>query len=291
MIERPTRGSTRSGAACPRRVGLVDREDALITIGVAEWVLERRGPAALDRAAQLGLGAIHVDAGAPGRRYHVGERAVRRAYREVASVTGVAIVGLSAGAVDAIGVLGPRTGLATRRCRDVVRGASDAAAELGAPIVCVPSVRRSEIRSADDLARTAEFLREACEHAEKNDVGLATKNTLGGSGNRALFAAVGHPRLSLLVDPHDAARAGHDPAELVELMAERLCGLVHVQHGRDPATPAPLLGEGDAPLRETLEALVAARFSGHVILANDYTVDAKQRVERDLEALGTIFGT
>ncbi len=263
----------------------------MITIGVAEWVLERRGPAAIDRAAQLRLEAIQLDAGAPGRRYYVGEPAVRRAYREVASVTGVAIVGLAAGALDSIGLLGPRTGLATRRCRDVARATIDAAADLGAPVACVPSVRRSEIRSADDLARTAEFLREACEHAGKTKVCVATRNTLDARGNRALFAAVGHPKLSLLVDPHDAVQAGHDPAELVERMAERLCGQVQVRPGRDGATGDAAHMEHDTPFLATLDALVAARFSGHVILANDYTHDARNRLDRDLLSLGPVLGT
>lgn len=258
-------------------------------IGVAQWVVDRPGPRAIARAAALGFEAIHLDAGLPGSENFVGRSVASRRYGLLAADSGVAIVGLACTGVDQLGILGRPEGRTVDRCRDIVHAALDAALELGCPLVYVPSLERGRIREPDDLMRTADLLREACEHAEAGGVLVATENTLGATGNRELFARVSHPRLRVLFDHYNPLISGHDPLELLGAVREHLCDQIQVKDGRDGAVGSTPLGEGDGRFHATCEHLRASGYTGLVISANDYRMDAEARAKRDLLALRRHF--
>jgi L-ribulose-5-phosphate 3-epimerase len=244
------------------------------TIGVTQWVLDREGPAAVARAAELGFGAIQLDAGRRGA-HDVAEASTRRAYAAAAKAHGVTIAAIAARAVEDLGL---REGL------DVVRVAIDAAVELGAPLVYVPCFVRCEIRDADDLARAADVLRDACEHAG-DAVLVGSENTLDAAGNRELLARVSHPQLRVLVDHYNAVLWGHDPLELVDAGLPHACGQMHCKDGRDGVMGSAPLGEGDGRFAETCKRLTETGFRGLVVCETDYRRDAERRAAHDLAAL------
>ncbi len=236
-------------------------------VGVAQWVLDRAGPAALARAAQLGFTAIHLDAAG----------ASVPAYATAARDTGVAIAALATRSVEGAGL-----------SRDTVWAAIDAAAELGAPLVYVPCFHRTQIRDADDLARTADFLHEACAHA--GPVRVASENSLSASGNRALVARVNHPGFRVLVDHCNAVLWGHDPLELIDARLAHDCGQIHCKDTTGGGLGNAPLGDGDGRFAQTCARLRATGFGGLVVSENDYRVDGQRRAAHDLAALARHLG-
>lgn len=240
----------------------------MAAVGVTQWVLDREGPAALARAAQLGFSAIQIDAAG------VADSGTRRRYAAAARDSGVVICAIATRAME-------ETGLS----RDLVRAAIDAAAELGVPLVYVPCFNRTELRGDDERVRTAEFLHEACEYAATGDLLIASENTLGATGNRALAARVAHERFRVLVDHYNAVLWGHDPLELVEARLPHACGQLHCKDGSGGVTGLVALGEGDGLFVDTCARLRATGFAGLVVCENDYRTDGEKRAARDLAAL------
>ena len=238
-------------------------------VGVAQWVLDRSGPAALARAAQLGFTAIHLDLDGAGVSVP--------AYAAAARDTGVAIAALATRSVEDAGL-----------SRDTVWAALDAAAELGAPLVYVPCFHRTQIQNEDDLARTADFLHAACAHA--GPVLVGSENSLSASGNRALVARVNHPGFRVLVDHCNAVLWGHDPLELVDARLPHACGQIHCKDSTRGGLGNAPLGDGDARFAQTCERLRATGFRGLVVSENDYRVDGERRAAHDLAALARHLG-
>ena len=113
-----------------------------VRIGVTQWSLDGRGAETVHRAAALGFGAIHLDSGELDGDLRLDDDRVRGAYRRAADETGVEIVAIAGGELNALGLTSlPGTVNATR-CRDSIRIAIDAAVDLGVPVVFLPSFRR-----------------------------------------------------------------------------------------------------------------------------------------------------
>lgn len=258
-------------------------------VGVAQWVLDRRGEAAVARAAELGFEVVHVDFGLLDDPEGLASGAARRRLARLASDRGVAIGAVALNAVEKYGLTRPADEHGARLSRDVIRAGVEAAVELGAPMVYLPSFHASEMRSRDDLRTTAAALREACELAEGTSLEVASENTLGADANRALVDAVAHPRLRILLDCFNPSLWGHRAGEIARALRDRLAGQVHVKDGRGGVMGNARLGEGEGRFDETADALVEIGFAGDLILENDYGEDALARSAADRAVLARRF--
>jgi L-ribulose-5-phosphate 3-epimerase len=262
-----------------------------VVVGVTQWSLDGRGADTVRRAAALGFEAIHLDSGELDGDLRLDDAAVRDAYLLAARESGVRIAAIAGGDLNALGLTSPRGSADARRCRDSIRIAIDAAADMGVPVVFLPSFRAGEIRDEADLRRTAEVLAEACDHVNGRAVTVATENTLDAAGNTRLLAAADRPDLRILLDTQNPFLWGHPVAPMVDALWPHLVDQVHVKDGRDGVMGDAALGEGESDFAATAGALRRHSFAGTVISENDYHGDRSSLAARDIATVAAAFRT
>jgi 2-epi-5-epi-valiolone 7-phosphate 2-epimerase len=259
-----------------------------VAIGVTAWTVDGRGPETIASAAALGFTAIHLDSGHPGTDLCLEDPAVRDAYRQAASDTGVRITAIAGGGLNDLGLTSPVGSPAAEGAWRSIRIAIDSAVDLGVPLVFLPSFRNGEIKTAAGLHRTAEVLAAACDYAAGR-VTVATENTLDVAGHLELVRAADRPELRVLFDTQNPALWGHRPAAMVAPLWPLLADQVHVKDGAGGRFGDTLLGEGEAGFLETAEELRAHGFCGTLISENEYAGDRRVNAARDLAFLDRAF--
>lgn len=260
----------------------------MISVGTAQWCLDRAGCGAIERAAALGFEAIHIDVGTPDDEDCLLNDSARRRFVRAAESAGIRIGALAANGIERIGPFAPASAPESRRCVDLVHGAVEAAAQMNVPMMYVPSFGLAEVRGDADLRRTAGLLRGACEIAEGTPVRVATENTLGPPALLSLLEMVNHPKLYVLVDVYNAFLWGHDPCEIIEAVGHRMVGDVHVKDGTNGIMGNARLGEGDGGFARAMRFLLSTGFAGTLIVENDYHEHAEERARQDVAAIRAI---
>jgi len=261
----------------------------MIRIGVCQWSLDRRGPDALARAAELGFSAIHLDGGELLSEGWPDDPVVAARYEAAAADSGVTITAVAPGRLNQLGLTSPAGSDQARSCEGSIAVAINAARRLGAPLIYLPSFANGEIRDERGLRRTAEAMQAACDLAAEHGLLVATENTLGAADNLRLLAMVDRPNAQVLLDTQNPALWGHDVAAYVETLWPRLADQVHVKDGRDGGMGNAALGDGEAGFAATAAALKARGFGGSLISENDYAGEHAGRAAQDMATLTRLF--
>ncbi len=147
------------------------------------------------------------------------------------------------------------------------------AAELGAPVLRVYGGRVPDGHTVESILPTVvENLRKIGDEAEGYGVTLALE-THDDWTNSTVFARlmreVAHPRVRVLWDLHHPYRTNGEPAALTYGNLSPFTISTHVKDSvptADGGHQYVLLGEGDVPLKEMLDLLVAGGYNGYAIL-------------------------
>ncbi|MFG3128554.1 sugar phosphate isomerase/epimerase family protein [Streptomyces tendae] len=253
---------------------------------LADWRLPVRGEAAVDLAFRYRVPGIQFDLGGPGRGPLLDAPGRLARLARTARAAGVVPLAVTGNVLNDIGLTAPEGTLAAARVQDVLRRLLDAAAGLGAPLVFVPSFRRSAIDTETALRRTALVLRAAAERAAARGLVLASENTLTPRASLRLIDEVGSPAFRLLLDTYNARAAGLDPVALVTTAGAHLADQVHAKDGPAGADATPLLGEGDGEVGSTLAAMAAHGPPVRaLVLENDHRAGDATRLCADLDRL------
>ncbi|MFJ2826853.1 sugar phosphate isomerase/epimerase family protein [Streptomyces sp. NPDC087263] len=253
---------------------------------LADWRLPGRGEAAVDLAFRHRVKGVQFDLGGPGRGPWLDAPGHLARLARTARCAGVLPLGLAGNVLNDIGLTAAQGTLAAGRVRDVLGRLLDAAGELGAPLVFVPSFRQSAIDGEAALHRTAEVLRAAAEQAGAVGIRLASENTLAPEAALWLAEQVASPAFRLLLDTYNPRQAGVDPAALVAATGAHLADQIHVKDGPADSDTTPLLGDGDGSIGDTLDAV--ARYGRPVralVLENDHRGGDTARLTEDLDRL------
>ncbi|MCA1195966.1 sugar phosphate isomerase/epimerase [Saccharopolyspora sp. 6V] len=237
-------------------------------IGLTGWRVDADGADVLTLAAELGADGVQLDLGGPGRGAPLDEPGRIRRIRETSAATGVRVLGVAVNLMNDIGLTSADPGVVRR----TVTRALDAARELEAPLVFVPSFRRSAITGPASLSATAEVLRWASAEAAARGLLLANENVLDVPAAERLLDQVGAESFRLLLDTANPHQAGVDVAALVAALGDRFADQIHVKDGGDT---------------ESALAAVRAR-GGHVralVLENDHRDGDRERLRVDLARL------
>jgi 2-epi-5-epi-valiolone 7-phosphate 2-epimerase len=261
-----------------------------IRIGVTQWSVDGRGPDTVRRAASLGFAAMHISSGELDGSLRLDGGALRDAYLEAARESGVTIDAIAGGDLNDVGMTSPAGSRNADRCRTTIQIAIDAAAEMGVPLVFLPSFRAGEIHDAADLRRTAAVLADACDHVAGRPVTIATENTLGADGNLELLQVADRPELRVLLDTQNPSLWGHPATAMIEPLWPHLADQAHVKDGRDGQMGNAILGDGDSDFLATATALRQRGFDGALISENDYHGPRIANAMRDIEVLAGVFG-
>ncbi|MGW3451227.1 sugar phosphate isomerase/epimerase family protein [Streptomyces sp. NPDC001076] len=252
-------------------------------IALADWRLPGRGEAAVDLAFQHRVRGIQFDLGGPGRGPWLDAAGQPARLARTARCAGVAPLAVAGNVLNDLGLTAPEGSLDAGRVRDVLARLLDAAGELGAPLVFVPSFRRSAIDGEGAFVRTAAVLRAAAGEAAARGLLLASENTLAPRAALRLAEEVASPAFRLLLDTYNPVAAGVDPVALVAGTAGHLAGQVHVKDGPDGTAP---LGDGDGGIGATLDALAEHAVPvGALVLENDHRGGDRERLADDLDRL------
>jgi 2-epi-5-epi-valiolone 7-phosphate 2-epimerase len=260
-----------------------------MAIGVAQWCLDADPVRAIHRAAGSGLRVIHLNIGRLSDPTCLTNLAVRSACLKAARQTGVRITALAANALNDHGLTSPPGSAEHAACQTLIRTAIEAAVALEAGVVIVPSFRNSEIRTTEDLARTAAQLRVACDEAAPRQVLIASETPLGVAGNRALLEQVAHPALRILVDAYNPVLRGHPVSDIVRELSPFICDQVHAKDGLNDAMGSAPLNTGDARFGETVRALRDVGFRGDIVLENKYLQRANDWLLRDMQTVTALL--
>ncbi|MFJ8882607.1 sugar phosphate isomerase/epimerase family protein [Streptomyces sp. NPDC102402] len=254
-------------------------------IGLVDWRLPVRGEGAVDLAFRYRVDGLQFDLGGPGRgpRLDSAPGAVRR-LRRTADAAGVSPLAVAANVLNDIGLTAAAGTPDAARVRDVLSRLLDTGEELGAPLVFVPSFRRSAIDSERALLRTAEVLRTAADRAASRGLLLASENVLPARSAVRLAEEVGSPAFRLLLDSYNPVAAGLDVPGLVADAGPWLADQIHLKDGRAGTAATPLLGDGDGRVTETVDA-VARHLPGvaAAVLENDHRDGDGPRLRADLD--------
>jgi fatty-acyl-CoA synthase len=158
---------------------------------------------------------------------------------------------------------------------DETRRNMELAAKLGTHILRVYGGRVPEGHTVDSIMPSlVENLREIADEAKGYDVTLALEthdDWTDSSVFARLMAEANHPRVRVLWDLHHPYRSN---GELAEVTYKNLAPYTVSAHVKD-SVPAPdnprgyqytLLGEGEVPLKQMLDMLVAGGYDGYAIL-------------------------
>jgi len=247
-------------------------------IGLTEWRLAESGVAALKLAATVGADGVQFDLGGPGRGEWLDSPGRIEALRAESAAGGVKLLAVAANHLNDIGLT---SGAAV--VRPLLERLLNAAHALEAPLVFVPSFRRSAIDGPDALARTGKALRWAANEALSRGLLLASENVLDPGEARRLAEEVDSPAFRILLDTFNPVAAGIGTEGLVGAVGEILADQVHLKDGPPDVGVTPLLGTGRGGLDSTLAALRKHRVPVRaLVLENDYRDGDLTRLNADL---------
>lgn len=168
----------------------------------------------------------------------------------------------------------------------------DAAETLGMGTVIDPYTAPARWQSREQVEETARLLNTAAEIAAARGLRVGYHNhaheleaSFGGQSGLDLLAELLDPRVVLEVDLYWAARAGVDPAALLERLGDRVVA-VHVKDGTldaeaikayPPADQVPA-GTGNVPLAAALDAASALEFA--IVEFDAYSGDLFEGIEQ-----------
>lgn len=248
-------------------------------VGLTEWRLAPSGAAAFRLAAEVGADGLQLDFGGPGRGVLVDGPGRVEELRAASAATGVGILALAGNLLNDIGLTTEPAVV-----RPVLMRLVDTAQALGAPLLIVPSFRRSAITGRAGFESTVAALRWAAARAHDRGVLLASENVLPADLARQLVEQVGSPAFRLLLDTFNPVAYGLSPATLAGELGPWWAGQVHLKDGPPDVGPSPLLGAGEGGLRDTLAALGDGPATvGALVLENDYRDGDGVRLRADLD--------
>ena len=259
-----------------------------VVLGAVSWRLPCDLLDAPALAAEVGASRLQVDYGGHARPHELlaGGRLAGQ-LRRAAEDSGVRVTVVAVNALNDVGV--PVRGAAARAERDaLVRGALDAAADLGAVTVLVPAFRRSLVRDDADLERTTEFLAETA-RAAPTGVGVAHENVLPPAALTTMLASLDGCGVSVVLDVGNLCEHEVDWREYLRAASPSLHPEVHLKDFHQPPAGSVPLGAGSVPLPEVVDAV---RRTGRVrclVVETDHRHSTREQLRADTDTVAHLL--
>lgn len=251
-------------------------------VGVAQWCLDAQGPSALDRAKELGFSFVHLAFGSP--EEPESPWCSLENYRKPALGIGIGALALDfAERLESLYVPGTS---AHQKARELIDRAVEAAMTLGVSFVYWPCFGASAI-SPGNFQAAKHLLMYFGEKVQKAGVRLALENNLSVAENQMLLSEL-DDHVQLLFDIYNPVANGQSALHLIDNLVDKFAQHVHVKDGYGPSLGAARLGSGDGDVKATLTLLRQRGYVGEIVLENDYSVLAVERVKKDISFLASI---
>jgi sugar phosphate isomerase/epimerase len=268
-----------------------------IRLGICHWSVPIPGPYACKWVSEWGLEGMQLEMGEPEKGFPLSKEYVRRAYAEMGEEYHIEFPSVVVGTTKKYALTLRGSSEDQQMTVTAIRKTMDAAPDLRASVVMIPSFGASAMESTEDMRRTAEVLSWACDLAMDKGLTVATENLLGVKEMYDLFEMVNRPNLRVYFDTQNHfLRKGYDIAEMIRALSPLLCSEIHAKDGKGHLSGS-LLGEGDAGFFRAAEALKQIGYSGWIHLENYYdreplslqNENAVTLIQKDIGVLKDVF--
>jgi sugar phosphate isomerase/epimerase len=237
-------------------------------------------PSSMELAAKVGLDGVELHMGRHTDGLPLRKPELRATYKRLARQHGLAIPSVVLGAFNQMQLYAEPVSAIW------LLDAIDAAADLGARVILVPSFGTEALAWADQdrVKRFAAAVREAGPRAARKGVTLGLENRLSAEENLRLLDLVDAEGVAIYYDIANLFNLGKDPAaEIRRLGKERICQ-VHVKDNPHR------LGEGEIDFQLVAEALDAIGYRGWLALETRPPGDPESDLRHNREFVRRVFG-
>lgn len=239
--------------------------------GICEWCLPAVGPSVCRLAVDAGLEGVALDLGSLQSGMRLTDPRIRRYYMEQAQHAGVGFCALALNVFGKYTLLHPEDAAEAEVVRYILDESVAAAAEMGIPVIQVPSFFGNAMNTEADIRASATYFRYACERAEPLSIVIGSENTLDAGGCERLLEMVDRPNFAIYFDTENPAFFGAgDSPEMIRRLAGDICQ-IHVKDGTDERLAHTPLGQGHGRFHDCAAAIRETGYSGWIILENEYT--------------------
>lgn len=240
-------------------------------LGICNFCVPGTGVFAPRFVAEAGLDGMSIEFGSLAKGFPLASRRLQDAYLDAQQHHAVQYPNIGLSDFDNTSMHAPAGSPAHAVVRRMFRSAIDAAAHMGIPLVFAPSFLASEIKSEEELVRTAEMFRFACDLAGDRGILVASENMLPPARQRQLAETVGRKNFRLFYDSNNLFHfMGIDQVQALRETYDLLVPQVHVKDGRKGELGSALLGTGDANFEGVMQELGSRGYDGWLIIENAY---------------------
>lgn len=174
--------------------------------------------------------------------------------------------------------------------REIAVAYSRICRDMGVDAVLMPVTGPDDLPVEVGARRWIDECRRIAPEIEKTGVRFGLENVGKPYGHSAdalihLVDTISSPAFGVYYDPGNAASAGHDPAEEVHRLGERIVRC----HVKDPG--GPLLGEGRVDLKAFVGALLAIGYDSYLTLETPTNDDPAASAKANLDTLRNLLVT
>lgn len=253
-----------------KRFGQEAGNDMEYTIGITSWCWPDFSSAAFPRIREAGFDTLQPEVGSWEDGLPLSKGEIRKEYAEAAAEAGLTLLPVAVNTVCrhpfTEGLDTPDGAIALK----ALDAGIEAAAEMGAGGITVPSFGRNKILDPAGRENTVLALRHACRYAMELGVSVYTENLLTSGELEDLFHDCSFTNLYLLFDSHNYVLHGRDcTMDVLRSWHGRLGSHLHVKAGS--RLQSALLSGGNNLAGDVLAFLKGKGYAGSIVLENDYT--------------------
>ena len=261
-----------------------------IRVGICDWSLGIRDPAAFDVAKTVGLDGVEISPARAATTLSYAAPAVQKQYRAKMAATGLAVASLATTLTNSYPIA------TDPRAAGWLTQTIDATAALGAKVILLAFFGRGDLltggkegqpgprklnRKVVDAAVAK--LKAAAPRAKAKGVILGLENWLSAKQNLEVLDAVGHPSVRIYYDIANSTRAGYDVPAEIRMLKDRICQF----HFKDNKGP---FDSGNPKMGPIVDAVKAIGYRGWIILERSFGRDRNAYFKGNAQFVRKSFG-
>ena len=249
--------------------------------GITQWSYPGNGIYAMKFVAQAGYDGMQIELGDYTNGYYLQYKQMQEIYLEEAERYSLEFPSIVFNDMMRIGFLGPKDHDEYKITIDAIDLCLSVADQMKIDTVMLPSFFATHIETDDDLARTAEVLKDTCVKAQKYGITVETETTLSAEKQIEMMNIVDMQNLTYFYDSQNLCWFdGYSQTEILTKMLPYMGKQLHLCDGfgfykdNNPEGTCPnggsILGTGESDFFGQMKILGENKFDGWLIVENAY---------------------
>jgi len=250
-------------------------------LGICEWAFPLPGPGGLSIASEMGLQGMELDFGDYEKGFPLSNSNIQKTYLENGKKYSVEFPSMAVNALCAHGMTHPEESSDGMIAILAIKKAIQAAAEMGIPVLQLPSFDDGAIRNEVGFYNTCEKLRMACEIAQTHGIIIATENDLSVKESLKLIEEVNTSNFKIFYDTQNYyLNRGYYIRDHLNQLLPHICQ-IHIKDGFNGKISSALLGNGDTDFYHTAKLIKDSKCTTWLFLENYYNVKPLSNLDND----------